>query len=51
MLFFLKDTNKWVKITAYKNLGPFINTLKGLEVNKKLIVEFTKMTEKEVNSL
>ena len=27
MLNFLKDENKWVKIAAYKNLGPFIASL------------------------
>jgi hypothetical protein len=25
----LKDNNKWVRISAYKNLGPFIHEVKG----------------------
>jgi hypothetical protein len=29
----LKDNNKWVRITAYKNLGAFIHLLKGLKFN------------------
>lgn len=33
MLGLLKDTNKWVRLSAYKNLGKFIHTLKGLKIN------------------
>ena len=28
-LILLKDNNKWVKISAYKNLGPFIHQVKS----------------------
>ena len=38
MLTLLKDTNKWVRISAYKNLGKFIHVLKGLKMNDKLLV-------------
>lgn len=43
MLKFLKDENKWVKLSAYLNLGKFIYLLKGLEVNEKLIRRYLKM--------
>lgn len=33
MLIFLKDNNKWVRLSAYKNLGHFIWMLKGLKMN------------------
>lgn len=33
MLNFLQDANKWVKVAAYKNLAPFIATLKGRKIN------------------
>jgi len=33
MLNLLKDSNKWVRLSAYKNLGKFIHTLKGLKIN------------------
>jgi hypothetical protein len=33
MLNLLKDTNKWVKASAYKNLGKFIYALKGIKIN------------------
>ena len=36
MLGFLKDSNKWVKIAAYKNLIPFIDTLSDTEINQEL---------------
>ena len=38
MLNLLKDSNKWVKASAYKNLGKFIHSLKGIKINEKLIV-------------
>jgi hypothetical protein len=47
----LKDLNKWVKISAYKNLGPFIATLEGGEVNEKLFENYIKMTEPAINNL
>lgn len=33
LLGLLKDSNKWVKISAYKSLGPFIYELKDLKIN------------------
>lgn len=33
MLSFLKDSNKWVRLSAYKNIGRFIFMLKGLKIN------------------
>jgi len=33
MFSFLKDTNKWVRLSAYKNIGKFIHNLKGLKMN------------------
>lgn len=33
----LKDANKWVRSSAYKNLGNFIYCLKGLKINEKLV--------------
>jgi serine/threonine-protein phosphatase 4 regulatory subunit 1 len=33
----LKDQNKWVRLSAYKNLGQFIHQLKGLKFNDKLL--------------
>lgn len=37
MLGLLKDSNKWVKISAYKNLGQFIYLMKGLKFSDKLL--------------
>ena len=51
MLSFLKDSNKWVKLSAYKNLGKFIWTLKGLRINEKLVQEFFRMTDNDINSI
>ena len=51
MLSFLKDTNKWVKISAYKSLGPFIHTMKGLKMNERLLIEFSRMVDNDVNSI
>lgn len=36
MLGLLKDSNKWVRVSAYKALGPFIYQLKGLKLNIEL---------------
>lgn len=44
MLKLLKDNNRWVKLSAYLNLGKFIYFLKGLNVHEKLIKRFLKMT-------
>jgi hypothetical protein len=51
MLSFVKDTHKWVKISAYKNLGPFIATLKGHIINDKLLESYIKMSTHEINDL
>ena len=51
MLTLLKDSNKWVRVSAYKNLGRFIYTLKGLKINEKLVIEFCKMADNEINSI
>lgn len=51
MLRFLKDTNKWVKISGYKQLGPFISTLAGLNINEKLYENYCLMTESSLNNL
>lgn len=51
MLKFLKDNNKWVKISGYKQLGPFISTLAGLNINEKLYENYCLMTESSLNNL
>ena len=48
---FLKDNMKIVKIFAYKNLGPFIETLQNLKVNDKLFEAYLHMTDYSINSL
>jgi serine/threonine-protein phosphatase 4 regulatory subunit 1 len=51
MLTLLKDSNKWVRVSAYKSLGRFIYSLKGQKINEKLTIEFCKMVENEVNAI
>ena len=51
MLKFLKDLNKWVKLTAYKNLGPFISTYEGHIVPDKLLEHYYKMTDPQIIQL
>lgn len=51
MLKFLKDTNKWVKISSFKQLGPFISTLAGLNINEKLYESYCMMTDPSLNSI
>lgn len=51
MLKFLKDTNKWVKVASYKELGRFINTLSGLNISEKLYENYCQMTDNTLNSL
>ena len=51
MLRLLRDSNKWVKVSAYKHLGPFIHHLKGYKLNLDLLREFTRMTEPEIAGL
>ena len=36
MLNLLKDENKWVKIAAFKSLGPFIASLESPNISEKL---------------
>jgi len=47
----LKDQSKWVKMAAYKNLGPFIVTLEFCHASEKLFDHYIKMTDPTVNSL
>lgn len=51
MLNLLKDSNKWVRISAYKNLGAFIHQLKGLKFHPELLREFCRMADNDVNTL
>lgn len=51
MVGLLKDSSKWVQISAYKSLGPFIHELKDLKKNPELIKEFCRMADNDVNSL
>lgn len=51
MLGFLKDNNKWVRLSAYKNLGRFLWTLKGLKINERLVQEYYRMTDNDINSI
>jgi hypothetical protein len=51
MLSLLKDTHKTVRMTAYKNLGPFIYELKGGKMNMDLLKEFCRMADNDVTSL
>jgi hypothetical protein len=46
----LKDQNKWVRISAYKNLGPFIHHVKR-KLNPELLKEFCRMPDNDVNGL
>lgn len=48
---FLKDSNKWVKISAYKSLGPFIFTLTDQNINEKLIDSYLHMADSNINNL
>eukprot|EP00818_Percolomonas_sp_WS_P007090 CAMPEP_0117445108 /NCGR_PEP_ID=MMETSP0759-20121206/5614_1 /TAXON_ID=63605 /ORGANISM="Percolomonas cosmopolitus, Strain WS" /LENGTH=646 /DNA_ID=CAMNT_0005237251 /DNA_START=2048 /DNA_END=3988 /DNA_ORIENTATION=- len=40
---FCDDVSRWVKMEAYKQLGPLIATFKGNEVNDRLVHHFTDM--------
>jgi serine/threonine-protein phosphatase 4 regulatory subunit 1 len=51
MLNLLRDANKWVRASAYKNLGKFIHELKGMKINEKLVLEFCRMVDADVVSL
>lgn len=48
---FLEDASKWVKVAAYKNLGPFIATLMGQKIHAKLIENYLKMAHPSINNL
>ena len=45
MLNLLKDENKWVKIAAFKSLGPFIASLESPNISEKLFEYYYSMTE------
>lgn len=51
MLNLLKDSNKWVRLSAYKNLGKFIYMLKGLKMSEKLVQEYCRMPDNDINSI
>lgn len=51
MINLLRDNNKWVRLSAYKNLGRFIYTLKNLNFNEKLLLEYCRMADNDVNSI
>jgi hypothetical protein len=51
VLTFVKDSNKLVKIAAYKSLGPFISTLQGIQINEKLIESYLQMAESSINNI
>ena len=51
MLKLLKDSNKWVRVSAYKNLGPFIHHLKGCKLSPELLREFTRMVDPDISGL
>jgi len=51
MLNFLKDENKWVKIAAYKSLGPLIASLDATNINEKLIEHYYSMVENNVKNI
>jgi len=51
MVTFLKDTNKWVKTSAYSNLGHFIHCLKGGKISDNLLTEFCRMPDNDINTL
>jgi serine/threonine-protein phosphatase 4 regulatory subunit 1 len=49
-LLLLKDNNKWVKISAYKHLGPYIHQVKN-KLNPELFKEFCRMADNDINGL
>lgn len=51
MLALLKDSHKIVRMTAYKNLGPFIYELKGGKLSLELLKEFCRMADNDVTNL
>lgn len=51
MVGLIKDSNKWVRLSAYKSLGPFLHQLKDLKQNPQLLKQFCRMVDSDVNSL
>ena len=51
MSIFLKDSQKAVKISAYKSLRLFISTLKDLNIHQNLFESYTNMTSDQIKSL
>ncbi|EGR27934.1 protein phosphatase 4 regulatory subunit 1, putative [Ichthyophthirius multifiliis] len=51
LLNFLKDNSKWVKTSAFKNLGPFISTLQNQAPSEKLFENYNKMVDNNINNL
>ena len=47
ILKFLKDSNKWVKISSFKQLGPFIYSLSDCQISEKLIEYYCQMAVEE----
>lgn len=47
----IKDNNKWVKLAAYKCLGPFISSLSGMKISEKLFEAYCQMASSSVNNL
>ena len=47
----MQDESKWVKSTAYGNLGKFIHSLKGLKISQQLIDGYCRMAEPELKSI
>lgn len=50
-LTFLVDTQKWVKITAYKRLGLFISKFEGLHLNERLFDHYMMMIEPKIYNM
>ena len=51
MLNLLKDENKWVKIAAFKSLGPFIASLESPNISEKLFEYYYSMTENATKNI
>lgn len=47
LLKFLKDSNKYVCLAAYKQLGSFIHTLVGCQISEQLIASFCQMPSQD----
>lgn len=47
---FIIDPSKWVKLATLQCLGPFIATLKGLEINRLLIEYYLSMGDPKRSS-